>query len=275
MEKEKKQGSVVFQYLLLVLLFWIFSVLMLNFVLKQYSIEYERTGSLTIGYVLYALIGMVFSTPAPFLSVLIISLFIQKTGFRAFVKGLFRTENKKRAAVLTSAMCLMALVFALLCAKRNSESLIMMPLGFLVMIPFVGIAEEAGWRGLLQPEMEKRFPFPVSVLIVAAIWYVWHFDLWLDPTSNHYGDSLIGFGITIFIWSFSLAALYKGTKSVFCCAIYHAFIDSIGAIYDWNSLFDSFPGNIGTNVFRLIWLVSSVVLYIYFDRKEKSQQDKE
>ncbi|RKM59325.1 CPBP family intramembrane metalloprotease [Butyrivibrio sp. CB08] len=47
----------------------------------------------------------------------------------------------------------------------------MMPLGFLIMLPLVGFAEETGWRGFLQPMLEKRFPFPVATTIVAVIWY--------------------------------------------------------------------------------------------------------
>ena len=42
----------------------------------------------------------------------------------------------------------------------------------LIMIPFVGIAEETGWRELLQPELDKRMPYPFSVLLTAAIWLV-------------------------------------------------------------------------------------------------------
>ena len=88
------------------------------------------------------------------------------------------------------------------------------------------------------------------------------------PTSNHYGDSFIGFAVTIVIWSFALAAIYKSTRSVIACAIYHAFIDSIGAIYDWNLLFDSFPGNIAGNLYRLIVLIASISLWLHADRKE-------
>ena len=87
--------------------------------------------------------------------------------------------------------------------KPNGASWYMLPLGFLIMIPFVGIAEEAGWRGFLQPEFEKKLPFPLSVLAVAAIWDVWHLDLWFDPTSNHYGDSFIGFSINILLWLYA------------------------------------------------------------------------
>lgn len=51
-----------------------------------------------------------------------------------------------------------------------------------------------------------------------------------------------------------MAAIYKTTKSVFACAFYHAFIDSIGAVYDWNALFDAFPGSVSVNVFLAVWL---------------------
>jgi membrane protease YdiL (CAAX protease family) len=147
----------------------------------------------------------------------------------------------------------------------------MLPLGFLIMIPFVGIAEETGWRGLLQPELDKRMPYPLSVLLTAAIWLVWHFPVFLDPTSSHYGDSIIGFAITIFIWAFALAAIYKWTKSVIACAIYHAFMDAIGAVYDWNALFDGFPGSVSTNVYRCIWLTAAVVLWLIEEEEDRRE----
>ena len=58
-------------------------------------------------------------------------------------------------------------------------------------------------------------------------------------------------------------------KSVVACAVYHSFIDAIGAVYDWNLLFDSFPGNIPANVYRVAWLLSAVVLWSVADRQEK------
>ena len=112
------------------------------------------------------------------------------------------------------------------------------------------------------------FFYPFSVLLTAVIWCVWHYSAWIDPTSRHYNDSFVGFAITIFIWSFAMAAIYKATKSVIACAFYHTFIDSIGAIYDWNALFDEFPGSFSVNLFRAIWLLFSIGLWIYSDRKE-------
>ena len=271
----KRKTSDIYLYLLLILGFWLFTFVTLNFWLKPYSIQYEQTGALTVGYLAYAVIGMVFSTPAPFLSVLILELCRERIGLKAFFQRILHMEKKLKTALLTAFFCFVALLFALLFGTPSGSPWYMLPLGFLVMIPFVGIAEEAGWRGFLQPELEKRIPFPFNVLIVAAIWNVWHIDLWLDPTSNHFGDSFIGFSINILVWAFALAALYKATKSVLACAVYHAFIDAIGAVYDWNALFDPFPGGIAVNLYRVFVLTCSILLWLYTARCEKETMKNE
>ena len=150
----------IWLYLLLIAAFWVFSFVTLSFWLKPYSITYEKTGQITPGYLAYALIGMLFTTPAPFISVFILAIFRDRISPRAFFAKLLHTEKPLSAIVLTTVFCLMALVFALLRGTPNGLPWYIMPIGFLVMIPFVGIAEEAGWRGFLQPALEKRMKFP-------------------------------------------------------------------------------------------------------------------
>ena len=259
-------------YLILVVILSAFCFVTLDVWLLPYSIAYQQTGVMTPGYLLYAAIGLLFSTPTPFVAVLILSLFIERTGLKTMMRNIFRTEKKLKTVLITGAFCLMALIYALLYGVPNGQPWYMFIAGLVIMLPFVGIAEETGWRGLLQPELDKRIPYPFSVLVTAAIWCVWHFPIWIDPTSNHYGDSMIGFAITIFIWSFAMAAIYKATKSVIACAFYHTFIDSIGAVYDWNALFDAFPGNMSANIFRVIWLLSSVGLWVYAEKSNLNLQ---
>jgi len=259
-------------YLILVILISLFCYVTLDIWLLPYSIAFQETGKMTAGYFLFAVIGMFFSTPTPFLAVLIMSVFKDKTGVKKLFRDIFRMENKLKTLLITGGFCALILVYALLFGTPNGSPWYMFIAGFLIMIPFVGIAEETGWRGLLQPELDKRLPFPFSVFLTALIWFVWHLPIWTDPTSNHYGDSVIGFGITIFIWAFAAAALYKATGSIFACALYHSFIDAVGAVYDWNELFDAFPGKISTNVFRIIWLGSALVLWLVSNKKNNKEK---
>lgn len=242
------------------------SVLML---LEPSSIAFAEDGKLTIGYAIYAIIGMLASTPAPFIALFITLRRTEHITVREYFKRIFYTPHILKTVLVLGFFCVAAFTFALCYGTSNGSPWYMMPLGFFIMIPFVGFAEEPGWRGFLQPELEKKFPFPVAASITAAIWYLWHLPIWLMPTSNHYGDSLIGFAITIFVWAFVAAAIYKSTKSVFACALYHSFINSIGAVYDWNALFDTYPKTAGMLIYFAAIFVASIILWRMADNKDR------
>ena len=144
---KKAQLSRLRWYLLLVIMLSAFCYITLNVLLLPYSIAYSETGKMTAGYFLYAAIGLLFSTPTPFAAVLIISLFIEKIGIKRMFRNIFRTENKMKTILITGGFCLIAFAYAILFGTPNGSPWYMFPLGFLIMIPFVGIAEETGWRG--------------------------------------------------------------------------------------------------------------------------------
>ena len=237
--------------------------------LEPYSIAFMENGKLTIGYVIYAIIGMLFSTPTPFIALFITLKKKEDISFKEYIKRSLKTPKPLITIIVIGLFMVLAFLFALCYGIPNGASWIMMPLGFIVMLPLVGIAEEIGWRGFLQAELEKEFSFPVATSIVAVIWFVWHLPIWVMPSSNHFGDNLIGFGIMIFVWSFVSAAIYKSTKSVLACAIYHSFINSIGAIYDWNKLFDAYPKSNGMLTYFGLTFVLAILIWVFVDKKEK------
>ncbi len=237
--------------------------------LEPYSVEYAKTGVLTFPYALYAAVGVLFSTPAPVIALFVVLRKEEKISVKEFIIRSVRTPKPLKTILITVFFCLCALVFALIYGQPNGSPWYMMPVGFIVMLPFVGFAEETGWRGFLQPQLEKRFSYPAATSLVAVIWFVWHLPIWLQPSSNHYGDSLIGFAINIFVWAFAAAAIYKSTKSVLACAAYHSFINSIGAIFDWNKLFDSYPKETGMTIYFAVVFAASIALVVFECRKEK------
>lgn len=49
---------------------------------------------------------------------------------------------------------------------------------FMVPIMLVGGGlEEAGRRYILQPELEQKYSFTISTIIVSIIWWLWHMPL--------------------------------------------------------------------------------------------------
>lgn len=117
--------------------------------LEPYSVSYMKNGRLTVGYAIYAVIGMLFSTPAPLVALFITLRGAEKITVKEYFRRIIHTEKPWTAVWITGLFGIAAFVFALCCGKPNGAPWYMMPLGFLIMIPFVGVAEEPGWRGFL------------------------------------------------------------------------------------------------------------------------------
>lgn len=62
--------------------------------------------------------------------------------------------------------------------------------------------EEPGWRGLLQPELQKRFSPLVAALFVSVVWSLWHLPLYLN---GFYPGDLLGGMLGGFIYRILLS----------------------------------------------------------------------
>ncbi len=83
--------------------------------------------------------------------------------------------------------------------------------------------EELGWRGIMQPELEKKLPFPIATLITGCVWMAWHIPLWFVVGTSQQGMNYVLYCIYGLILSFWLATLYKKTNNVFSCVVFHGF----------------------------------------------------
>ena len=130
------------------------------------------------------------------------------------------------------------------------------------MMLFGGGLEEAGWRGILQPELEKHFGFTAATLLTSIIWWLWHLPLFFIVGVSQYGADFLAFGINIVGLSFALATIKKLTGSTWLCVLFHCLINSLHGVY---LMKENILGNLTAACVMI--LLSYFLLWIYGRRQ--------
>ena len=121
--------------------------------------------------------------------------------------------------------CLMqGLILGLSSTERNPAiPWFVNPIILLSTIFLGGGNEELGWRGIMQPELEKKFSFPIATLITGCVWMLWHVPLWFVVGASQQNINFVLYAIYGLFLSFWLAMIHKKTKSIFFCCVFHGF----------------------------------------------------
>ncbi|MDT5040923.1 MAG: protease family protein [Actinoplanes sp.] len=99
------------------------------------------------------------------------------------------------------------------------------PLTVLALLIVVnGLGEETGWRGFLQPTLQRVLPPRLAILAVAVVWAGWHAPLFAILTTYRGFTplTLVGFGIGLTCGAVVLGWLYNRTGSILAVAVWHA-----------------------------------------------------
>ncbi|EOP68074.1 MULTISPECIES: CPBP family intramembrane glutamic endopeptidase [Bacillus] len=179
-----------------------------------------------------AMILFVFGGIMP--SIIAISLkkkYGSKEEFRVFIKNIVNPRHHfvwyVLIVVLAFISCYLPTIFG---GATMQKPLYVALLSFPIMIIGGGL-EEIGWRGFLQPALQKRFSAFFSTVIVSVIWAIWHWPLWFIPGTNQTQRDFIAFIITTIAVSFLLTTIINATKSIFMCLIFHALLNSFWSVY--------------------------------------------
>ena len=90
-------------------------------------------------------------------------------------------------------------------------------LGVTCLLAFTyGLLEEFGWRGFLQYELRK-LPVWQYVLIITAMWFLWHLDL----TQR----SVLPFFLLLLFASWGIGKVVSETHSLLLCAAFHGIVN--------------------------------------------------
>lgn len=95
-------------------------------------------------------------------------------------------------------------------------------LGLLVVVN--GLGEETGWRGFLQPALQRCMRPRYAMLVVAVIWAGWHAPLFaiISTYRGFTAGTLVGFAIGLVCGAIVLGWLYNRTGSILVVAVWHA-----------------------------------------------------
>ena len=113
-------------------------------------------------------------------------------------------------SALTSGESLASLDWS---AFGRSEEFAALPVAvyWLANLVFFGFGEEIGWRGFLQPQLERRHPPVLAANLVAIVWAAWHLPLFgITPSYRAMPPiGFVGFAASLWIASFLFAWLAR------------------------------------------------------------------
>jgi membrane protease YdiL (CAAX protease family) len=111
------------------------------------------------------------------------------------------------------------------------------------------LGEELGWRGILLPEFQKKFPAFKSSLIIGVIWYCWHIPLFFAP----FGTLVSGAPLTFFTLLFFLV-----------------FVICLSCIYTW--LVNQSKGSVLMSLLIHLSINAGIALLFFPELKDHAKQ---
>ncbi|MCI6466251.1 MAG: CPBP family intramembrane metalloprotease [Faecalicatena sp.] len=148
---------------------------------------------------------------------------------------------------------------------KENNTMIFGLIGNVLMIAFIFIGsgirvlgEEYGWRGYLQPIMQKKFGKRAGVILLGILWEFWHIPLWFTVYDLKLWE--IPFRILLAIsFSIFLGYVYMRTNNVWLCGLAHSAFDTMS---HYGTQGVNVENNIGYHIIIVLFLILSLSLFI-------------
>ncbi|RDW15117.1 CPBP family intramembrane glutamic endopeptidase [Oceanobacillus chungangensis] len=154
-----------------------------------------------------------------------------KEEFNSFISNIKNYRHPLAWYLFTVGLAFIACFLPTLWGGASMENPLYLALINLPIMIIGGGLEEIGWRGYLQPTLQKKWSSFTSTLIVGIIWAIWHLPLWFIVGSNQMSMNFLWFTVIALALSFLMTVIYLTTKSIFLCIIFHALINSFWVVY--------------------------------------------
>lgn len=172
------------------------------------------------------------------------------------IKKFIFSYKKNTTWILLFYCFIQLLIIGLSSSKTNPEIPLFMLIVVFLLSTFIGGGnEELGWRGIMQPELEKKFSYPIATFITGTAWMLWHIPLWFIDGMGQQNVNYFAYFMFGIILSFWLATIYKKTNSVFYCMIFHGFSNTVLSYFMLEINFIFIIGLLGLLIFS-IWFAN-------------------
>jgi membrane protease YdiL (CAAX protease family) len=257
---------------------WSFLVLtfLIDWVFEGVLIFIELTGVLSgilsgiTGFIIVTMYRGIAVACAPAWAMLILlKKHNQIKGFKDFFLRIFKTEKRLRTVIITVAFFLVHFIVYVFSGKYLGDTwyFALVSLPWLVAGIIGGGMEEVGWRGFLQPALEEKLPFVIATLCTGVIWAVWHIPTWFVQSISMSSVNFLSFALHCITLSFVMAALYKLTKSVFACVLFHSWSNALGNIFSSDLLL--IPPDFKLIVICTLQIITAIIICVFVDKKRK------
>jgi membrane protease YdiL (CAAX protease family) len=151
--------------------------------------------------------------------------------FKELIRFIFNSPNLIKTIMVTLSMFIIQFLLYFIFLPRNNTPIYMVLIYLPVMVIGGGL-EEVGWRGFLQPKLEKIIPFILCLFSISIIWTGWHIPLFFIKGSSQNDMSFFVFFLGNFAMTCILAMIYKVTKNIFSCILFHAWTNALYSVFE-------------------------------------------
>lgn len=183
-----------------------------------------------------------------------------KEEFQSFINNIKNPRHPLSWYLFTIGFAFAACFLPTLWGGASTENPVYLALLLFPIMIIGGGLEEIGWRGYLQPTLEKKWSSFTSTIIVGGIWAIWHLPLWFVVGSNQMGMNFLWFTLSALALSFLLTVIYATTNSIFLCIIFHALINSFWEVYIPDT-------NVSSGLFTLLFALFIFTVFELYRKK--------
>jgi membrane protease YdiL (CAAX protease family) len=223
----------------------------------------NQFGLLPYGTPISMLLFIIGGNGAPIASYILLKKWGEIDGFKSFLKLNFKFKASVNHYALVTLFLIIHFIIPILLLSSNRQTPVYYGILLIPMMIVGGGLEEIGWRGILQPYLEKSLSFFTSTIIVAIIWTLWHLPLWFIAGTYQFNINYLMFGVSVLGMSFMLAAIRKVTNNTWMCILFHSCVNSFMGVFLLKQNFST----VLTTVVEII-LALAIVLVLSRNRKQ-------